>query len=289
MSFAIFDENYYLANNPDVKAAVDAGAFSSGRQHFEQYGLLEGRVNVSPFFNEQLYLQKYPDVAAAVAGRGFSSGLQHYIQNGEAEGRSPGGFDEQLYLLSYDDVEAAVAAGGFSSGLQHYTQFGQFEDRTAYFTGMSGNDVLTVAGQGIKAIIGVPFDTLLDGTATAGVGETDTLIGGAGADVFFLGFPNAQPILPNAKQLYVGEGDADYARIQNFERLGDEQLRDYIFLPGTSQDYNLQTINGSLNISTTSGDLIAIVEGVSTLEPFSTADAPVGTLPAGVGNIVLFA
>jgi SAM-dependent methyltransferase len=39
-----FDENAYLAANPDVDAAVRGGNFKSGRHHFECFGHKEGRV-----------------------------------------------------------------------------------------------------------------------------------------------------------------------------------------------------------------------------------------------------
>jgi hypothetical protein len=41
---ADFDEAYYLANNADVKAAVDQGIFSSGYDHYTQAGQGEGRL-----------------------------------------------------------------------------------------------------------------------------------------------------------------------------------------------------------------------------------------------------
>jgi hypothetical protein len=270
MSFAIFDENYYLANNPDVKAAVDAGTFSSGRQHFEQYGLAEGRVLVSPYYDEQLYLQKYPDVADVVSAGSFRTGLQHYIQYGEAEGRSPGAFDEAGYLLVNTDVAAAVAAGTFSSGLQHYIQFGQFEaERGSLFSGTSENDTIAAFGQGIQVVIGVNLFDILRNGAVAGVGEVDTLIGAEGRDGFFLGFPFA----PQPRQLYVGEGNNDYGLIQNFE-----QFSDAIVLSGSTQDYNIQAVNGNLNISTASGDLIGIVEGVTSLSPIPISGEIAGQL-----------
>ena len=37
----LFEESYYLANNPDVAQAVQAGAFSSGFQHFIEFGQFE--------------------------------------------------------------------------------------------------------------------------------------------------------------------------------------------------------------------------------------------------------
>lgn len=275
MSFAIFDESYYLANNPDVQAAVNARAFSSGRQHFEQFGLAEGRVSVSPYYNEQFYLRANPDVGAAVAAGALKSGLQHYIQFGEAEGRSAGAFNETAYFRLYPDVAAAVAAGTYSSGLQHYIQVGQFEaNRLSGLSGTTGNDIITSFGQGIQTITGVDTNTLLSGAATAGVGEVDTLIGNEGSNGFALGYPSG-PRLSNSppKQFYVGGRDTDYALIQNFERFSD-----VIILLGSTQDYNLQAVNGNLNISTASGDLVGIVEGVTSLNLLPVSSQMIGQL-----------
>lgn len=131
MSFAIFNEAFYLANNPDVQAAVKAGVFKSGLEHFQQYGIKEGRVSVSAFYDETYYLQNHPDVAAAVKNGAFGSGLQHYIEYGETEGRQANVlFDEGFYLRKNPDVAAAVKAGSFTSGLAHYLQFGQAEGRS---------------------------------------------------------------------------------------------------------------------------------------------------------------
>ncbi len=73
---ALFDTNYYLAQNPDVRAAgVDP------LKHYEAYGWREGR-DPSLLFSTAKYLAANPDVRAA--------GLQplpHYVQYGQAEGR----------------------------------------------------------------------------------------------------------------------------------------------------------------------------------------------------------
>lgn len=87
-SFAIFNENFYLTSYPEVAEAVTAGYFSSGLDHFQRYGLQEGRVLVSLDYNESTYLAKYPDIRAAVTAGSFSSGLSHFIQFGADEGRS---------------------------------------------------------------------------------------------------------------------------------------------------------------------------------------------------------
>lgn len=166
-------------------------------------------------------------------------------------------FNEQAYLLVYPDVAAAVNNGSFISGLQHYIQYGQFEEnRVGFFFGSSGNDNITGFGGGTKVIAGVAFGTLLDGSTVAGVGEVDTLIGTEGTDVFVLGHPILPQLSSEPQQFYVGGGNNDYAIIRDFDRFND-----IIVLEGSPQNYNRQVVNGSLNISTASGDLVGIVEG----------------------------
>lgn len=266
MSFAIFDEKYYLSNNTDVVNAVRAGVFKSGFEHFQQYGLKEGRVKVSSFYDEQLYLKKNPDVKKAIDAGVFKSGLEHYIQYGEAEGRSPGAFDEEAYLQQNPDVKQAVKNGTFKSGLQHYIQYGR-GDRIGSFFGTDGNDVIASADGLVNIVVGIPY-SVVNGSLTAGTGENDTLLGGVGTDVFFLGI--------SSQKYYVGSGNTDYALINNFQsinNIGSLVLPDYISLPGSPSDYKFETVNGSFNISTASGDLIGIVEGVESLEPISSLPA----------------
>ena len=273
MSFNIFDENYYLNSNPDVKAAVQSGAIASGLEHFQKYGLAEGRTSVSPYYDEGLYLRKNPDVAAAVNSGGLKTGLQHYIQYGEAEGRSPGSFDEQFYRQSNPDVVAAIQAGTFSSGLQHYIKYGQFENRFALFSGSTGND--TIPGFGtLDALIGISLGNSLNAQSNqqtpfqgrdVGTGQVDTLIGGSGQDIFYLGdaipVNNSSTLTP--EPFYVGGGNSDYAVIKNFE-----PGKDVIVLAGSSlSDYTFTPVNGNLNISFKS-DLIGVVEGVTALSAF---------------------
>lgn len=175
-------------------------------------------------------------------------------------------FSDQAYLLAYPDVAKAVNDGVFSSGLQHYTQYGQFEqNRIGFFFGSSGNDPITGIGEGNKLLAGVAFDALSNGSTVAGVGEVDTLIGTAGTDIFVLGHPSLAPLTSTPQQFYVGGGNTDYALIRNFER-----LKDVIVLEGSPQNYNLQVVNGSSNISTASGDLVGIVEGVTSLSLVSS-------------------
>jgi GT2 family glycosyltransferase len=95
-----FDEAGYLAANPDVEAAVAAGVFHSGREHFEVFGEHEGRswrpsIPAVPSygsgedFDEMRYLADHPDVQAAVAAGAFPSGREHFDAFGRREGRKP--------------------------------------------------------------------------------------------------------------------------------------------------------------------------------------------------------
>lgn len=190
------------------------------------------------------------------------------------QGRSPGSFEEQAYLADNPDVAAAVRAGTVSSGLQHYIQYGIKENRLGWFLGSNGNDVITGAGGGEKFVSGVPLESLINGSPTAGVGQADTLVGSPGADLFALGFPSLPEFNTTSQKYYVGSGNTDYATIQNFQRFSD-----FIVLSGISQEYRFQTVNGNLNISTTSGDLVGIVQGVPSLAQVSStaAGVPIGT------------
>ncbi|MFB2919076.1 hypothetical protein ACE1CB_11535 [Aerosakkonema sp. BLCC-F2] len=136
MSFAIFDEGYYLEKNPDVAAAVKAGTFQSGLQHFQLVGMQEGRTSVSPFWSEGGYygsgfLPNNFDVLSKVMQGELPSALAHFIQTGEAEGRviSDAFYNERFYLERNRDVANAVAAEIFASGFSHFIQIGKNEGR----------------------------------------------------------------------------------------------------------------------------------------------------------------
>lgn len=282
MTYAIYDERFYLNNNPDVRAVVAAGGFASGLEHFQKFGIQEGRIAVSPLWNEQQYLTANPDVRNAVNAGVFRSGLQHFILFGEAEGRSgapvippTAGFNEDYYLARYPEVGAGVAAGTFSSGLSHFIIAGQFENRQALYTGTSGNDIVTGVGPQ-NVITGVYLDVIAnrglpDSRATSlGVGEIDLLVGGSGVDNFLLASEQSASN-PTAQRFYVGRGNADYAYIKSFT-----QSQDFIELAGKPSDYVQNSgsfaVTGNrasgVSISTNTGDLVALVEGVQSLQLF---------------------
>ncbi|MBZ9557601.1 hypothetical protein KGQ96_05945 [Halomonas coralii] len=126
-----FDEDFYLADNPDVAAAVSRGDFASGYEHYERYGADEGREGNAGVtgFDEAFYLSQNADVAAAVA-RGEITALDHYRDYGAHEGRDPNAlFDESGYREANPDVDAAIQRGELDSGYQHYQAWGWQEGR----------------------------------------------------------------------------------------------------------------------------------------------------------------
>jgi len=84
----MFSENWYLSKNPDVATAVKAKKFTSGLDHYLQYGKKENRSACPPLpldFNEGAYLTHNPDVKKAVVAKGFSCGAEHYLTYGFQE------------------------------------------------------------------------------------------------------------------------------------------------------------------------------------------------------------
>ncbi|HEY9297263.1 MAG TPA: hypothetical protein VIQ31_13010 [Phormidium sp.] len=299
MSFAIFNESYYLSNYPDVQAAVNARVFNSGLDHFRAVGLSEGRTLISPAFDEATYLERNPDVAEAVRNRVFQSGVQHFVLVGEAEGRSgiptegPNPvtfFNEKAYILGNLDVANAVRLGIYKSGLEHYQKVGQAEGRIGFFNGSAASDVVTSFGAKTQ-IYGIDVTSLVVDnvgeiydirTNSRGENEVDTLIGGAGQDEFVLGngrlqtttaFAGTQAFYLNSKDI----GSNDYALILNFEDGKDTIVlagppSQYILVPeGSTGRYLIYTASNS-NLGR-QNDLVAVVDGNPDLAVLNPVDA----------------
>ncbi len=76
----LFDENFYLTAYPDIRAAVEAGHFPSGRHHYEAFGQAEGRDSCS--IDRSWYCRTYP-IAALELGQGdASTPLEHWRELG---------------------------------------------------------------------------------------------------------------------------------------------------------------------------------------------------------------
>lgn len=201
--------------------------------------------------------------------------LSEMIVNGQTVATQKSSFNEELYLLANPDVSDLIKQGKYKSGLDHYNQVGQTaikpdgEHYGSFFTGTSGND--TVVGQGVGEhahFAGVDFE-IVSGTddpfplrpKSIGKGEIDVLVGTKeGSNEFLLGsFITA--VNPKAECFYIGQGNVDFATIQNFTK-----SKDVIVLAGKPDQYQWQSTGGNIRISTTSGDLVAIVEGIDKLE-----------------------
>jgi len=170
----VFDEQFYLSQNPDVASAVSRGLFTSGQDHYQQFGRFEAR-DPNALFDTSFYLSQYPDVAAAGVNP-----FQHFQMLGADEGRFFNGniasidsdgdtladeFDSAAYLAANPDVAAAVGPNAtFQTAYEHYVKFGQFEGRTAqttsgealsgpFFTGggAGGNTFTLTTGQDVAS------------------------------------------------------------------------------------------------------------------------------------------
>ncbi|WP_094677649.1 hypothetical protein [Hydrocoleum sp. CS-953] len=130
MNFDIFDEEYYLQKYPDINVAITQGLVTSGLDHFQRYGLAEGRTQVSRYYDETTYLENNPDIANLVETNIFVSGLEHFINYGYEEGRSNTSpdYDETFYLQKYNDVALQVETGTYPSGFSHFIQVGSTEN-----------------------------------------------------------------------------------------------------------------------------------------------------------------
>jgi hypothetical protein len=97
LSSGLFDGDWYLAQNPDVRVAS-----INPLLHYVRHGAAEGR-NPNPQFNANRYLAQNPDVRAA----GINP-LLHYIRHGAAEGRNPNPqLNANWHLAQNLDVQAA--------------------------------------------------------------------------------------------------------------------------------------------------------------------------------------
>lgn len=126
MAVKFFDEEWYLARNPDVAEALQDTEISA-LQHFELHGMHENR-SPSPLFDAQFYLDQNPDVAEALEGTDISA-YQHFEAHGHMEGRTASPyFNIEQYLAANPDVRDLVEEGNYSA-YEHFQAHGQLEGR----------------------------------------------------------------------------------------------------------------------------------------------------------------
>ncbi|MEH2065697.1 MAG: calcium-binding protein [Nostoc sp.] len=123
--------------------------------------------------------------------------------------------------------------------------------------GGPGNDVLN-GGAGNDILIGVYPGSLVP----PGLGETDILTGGAGADTFVLG---------DALNIFYDDNNPTTSGFGDFATITDfDSSQDQIQLKGTPQDYRLQVVGNNTRIFAEQGgqvdELIGIVQGRNNLK-----------------------
>jgi hypothetical protein len=111
----VFDESYYLAQNPDV-----ASSRVHPLIHYVLWGAFEGR-RPNALFDPAYYLEQYPDVA-----RARCDPLSHFLLHGTSEERNPGpDFDSKYYLATNRDVRESGL-----NPLVHFLDVGWREGRS---------------------------------------------------------------------------------------------------------------------------------------------------------------
>ncbi len=120
----VFDDAFYIAQDPSIQADIDAGVVGSALEHYITIGSAQDTVdgsggaqfNPNEFFDPAAYLAANPDIVAAVDFNGNSvDPYVHYLQFGEAEIISGArtldglnGWDPVFYSENNPDVAAFV-------------------------------------------------------------------------------------------------------------------------------------------------------------------------------------
>ena len=194
---------------------------------------------------------------------GIFGGSNHSDNNpkGDDHNGSIGGSNPVHNTPKDDDHHSSIGGilGGIFGGSNHSDNNPKGDDHNGSLGGSNPGNVpsqpvdLIIQGTACNDTLrgnSSGRDTLVGTTAVArGVGERDVLIGGNASDTFVLG--------DNHGSFYVGNGNADYAEIQSFNRC-NEGLQ----LAGSEQDYTVSYANGISSIYSNVGgasDLIATV------------------------------
>ena len=141
---AVYNYDYYLNNNPDVKRAYD-GDENGALQHFVLFGMKEGR-RASASFDVKSYYYAYPDLRMCY-GKDWKSYYLHYVNSGVAEKRTATGvttlknpvtvyngvnykavYDFNYYISRYSDMKNLYRDDDVAA-LRHFVNFGMAEAR----------------------------------------------------------------------------------------------------------------------------------------------------------------
>ncbi|MEB3340818.1 SGNH/GDSL hydrolase family protein [Okeania sp.] len=123
----LFDEQFYLENNPEVAAGVANGTIGDAFSHFIEVGQFEDR-DPSAIFNTDFYLATNPDIATVVE-QNILTPTEHFINFGQLEQRDPSALiNTSFYLDRYPDIAEAIENSTLTA-TEHFLKSGQFEGR----------------------------------------------------------------------------------------------------------------------------------------------------------------
>jgi Ca2+-binding RTX toxin-like protein len=159
--------------------------------------------------------------------------------------------DGDLIAIVENNTELLVTAGDEGYNLVNAQAFieGTAEDDTI---ALSGTDVDGRA-IGVDLVINEKYQQV---ATSNGTGEVDTFnfVDTEAANYIYLGYVTENsPDTPET--FYLGNGDADYALIQNVNGVLDYP----VLVPGKFEDYEVEIVDGDTRISK-DGDLVAIIE-----------------------------
>lgn len=202
MAIDLFDAQYYAAENPDL-AAAGIKTEAKLREHFQRYGLLEGR-KFSPWVDLDYYRNSNSDLK----NFNYADLLNHLQNNGVREGRrfSPA-FDLNYYLANNADVNQAFG-GDKERAFQHLITQGINEGR-AILRG-ENRDFLSnylTNNPDVNQAVGGSLEGALEHLITYGFAE-----GRSGSQKSF-GADSAD--LQVVEQMYEALGRGDYTSFQD--------------------------------------------------------------------------
>ncbi len=306
----LFDEQHYLSANPDVEQAVNQGLFSSGLDHYQQYGATELRQPVPGFINAY-FLSELPENLAvsdasemilalggnddilALNGNDFLNGNQgddflngnqgdDTVHGGQGHDTIHGGKDNDILFgdLGNDQIFGDLGNDGIYGGLGYDILFGNIGDDTIYgnqdddtLYGSEGDDIL-YGGKNNDLIFGGSGSDRLSGDR-----GSDTLYGGGDSDRFALGKGTGSFVVSEADWIQ------DFTLGVDLIELTDGLIYDDLNIFAGSEDYQNHTIIQNQ----VTGEYLAILQGIErqniSADDFLYAENPLDKpLPLAVTN-----
>lgn len=237
----LFDEAFYLAQNPDVVQEIAAGNFSSGLEHFVNVGQFENR-DPNALFDTSFYLETNTDVTTAIQAD-ILTAVEHFLDFGQFEFRNPSPIFNTAFYISNPEFATTVESFGLTP-FEHFVRFGQFEFRDPsilFDTGFyvtQNFDVIELLNNGIFAsaiqhyiLVGLPENRLstppdfrddllniTDDFGVLGVAEANDFVGsGNPVDIysFILNEPSSLDVVLGGLS-----GDADLELIEDINNNG---------------------------------------------------------------------